>query len=82
MAARACDITHQRHAASLAALAAAYAETGRFDEAVATAQKAEALATRAGEKELLDVLRRALAAFEARTAYRESPTAPAPDSIR
>ena len=82
LAARACDITNQRHAASLAALAAAYAETGRFDEAVAMARKAEELATRGGEKDLLDVLRRALAAYEARTAYRESSSAPAPDSIR
>jgi len=62
----------------LAALAAAYGETGRFDEAVATARKAEELATRAGEKELLEVIRRALAAFETRTEYRDKPLAPAP----
>jgi tetratricopeptide (TPR) repeat protein len=72
LAARACDLTGHRHAASLAALAAAYAETGRFDDAVATARKAEELATRAGENGLVEVIRRALAAFEKRTAYRES----------
>jgi len=70
-AARACELTAHRHAASLAALAAAYAEAGRFDDAVATARKAEELAARAGEKDLVGVLSRALVAFEARTAYRD-----------
>ena len=82
LAARACELTAHRHAASLAALAAAYAEAGRFDEAVATARKAEELAARAGEKELLEVIRRALAAFETRTAYRDIPSPTALNSIR
>jgi uncharacterized protein (TIGR02996 family) len=73
-AARACELTAHHHAASLAALAAAYAEAGRFDDAVATARKAEEFATRAGEKELLDVIRRALVAFGTRTAYRGGPS--------
>jgi tetratricopeptide (TPR) repeat protein len=81
-AVRACDLTAHHHAASLAALAAAYAEVRRFDDAIAMARKAEELATRAGEKELLDVIRRTLAAFEARTAYREIAPAPAPESPR
>jgi tetratricopeptide (TPR) repeat protein len=71
LAARACELTAHRHSASLVALAAAYAETGRFDDAAATARKAEELAARAGEKDLLEVIRRALAAFEKRTPFRQ-----------
>jgi len=78
LAARACEFTGHRHAASLAALAAAYAEVGRFDDAIATARKAEELATRAGEKELLEVIHRALTTFGTRSAFRDRPLAPAP----
>lgn len=81
-AARACDLTGHRHAASLAALAAAYAETGRFEDAVATARKAEELATRAGDNGLVEVVRRALAAFQNRAAYREATSAQTPDLAR
>jgi tetratricopeptide (TPR) repeat protein len=77
-AVRACDLTAHRHAASLAALAAAYAEVGRYDDAIATGRKAEELAARAGEKELLDVIRRALTTFGTRSAFRDRPSTQAP----
>jgi len=77
LALRACELTAHRQSISLAALAAAYAETGRFDDAIAIARKAEDLAARAGEKELLKTIRRALAMFEKRTAYRENRSDPA-----
>lgn len=72
LAARACELSAYRHAASLSALAAAYAEVGRFDDALATARKAEEFATRSGETDLLEVIRRAKATFEKRAPYREA----------
>ena len=50
---RACELTHYRETMTVGTLAAAYAEAGRFDEAVATAQKACALASESGQQELL-----------------------------
>ncbi len=47
LAEHACDLTQYRQPVFIGTLAAAYAEAGRFSEAVATAEKAEQLATRA-----------------------------------
>ena len=44
LAARACELDHDRQPMFIGTLAAAYAEAGRFDEAVAAAQKAHDLA--------------------------------------
>ena len=48
LAERACELTHYGKPVYLVTLAAAYAEAGRFPEAVTTAEKAEQLATSAG----------------------------------
>jgi tetratricopeptide (TPR) repeat protein len=48
LAERACDLTHHREPLLIGTLAAAYAEAGRFPEAVTAAEKAEQLATAAG----------------------------------
>ncbi len=48
LAERACELTHYGQPLFIGTLAAAYAESGRFPEAVATAEKAEQLATAAG----------------------------------
>jgi tetratricopeptide (TPR) repeat protein len=48
LAERACELTHYGKPLFIGTLAAAYAEAGRFPEAVATAEKAEQLATNAG----------------------------------
>jgi Flp pilus assembly protein TadD len=48
LAERACELTHYDEPLYLGTLAAAYAEAGRFSEAVTTAEKAEQLATSAG----------------------------------
>jgi tetratricopeptide (TPR) repeat protein len=48
LAEQACELTHHDKPGYLVTLAAAYAEAGRFPEAVATAEKAEQLATRQG----------------------------------
>jgi protein O-mannosyl-transferase len=52
MAERACVLTGQERPSMLLTLATAYAEAGRFGEAAATAEKAEALARTQGQKEL------------------------------
>ncbi len=48
LAEHACELTHYGEPLFIGTLAAAYAEAGRFPEAVATAEKAEHLATTAG----------------------------------
>ncbi|MFI4982082.1 MAG: tetratricopeptide repeat protein, partial [Nevskiales bacterium] len=55
----------------LNALAAAYAETGRFSEAVATAERALATARRKGQTALLDALPARLAQYHAGQAVRD-----------
>jgi tetratricopeptide (TPR) repeat protein len=54
LAERACELTHQREPLLLGTLAAAYAEAGRYPEAVETAEKARTLALGAGLKEIAD----------------------------
>ena len=53
-------------------LAAAYAEAGRYDDAIAAAEKACALATAAGEQELLEKNRKLLALYRAHLPYHEA----------
>src|SRR4029077_18484005 len=52
MSSRACELTGTNQGSMLATLAAAYAETGRFSEAAAAAQKARELADKRGQKAL------------------------------
>jgi hypothetical protein len=53
-------------------LAAAYAEAGRFDDAMATAQKACALASAAGEQDLLQKNQELLALYLKHQPYHEA----------
>lgn len=53
LAEKACALTDFRNTSTISTLAAAYAEAGRFKEAVATAEKACAMATEKGEHGLL-----------------------------
>ena len=55
IALRACELTHYQKVRPLGTLAAAYAEVGRFDDAIATAQRACDLATQNKEYELLRI---------------------------
>jgi tetratricopeptide (TPR) repeat protein len=64
LAERACELTHHGEPLFIGTLAAAYAEAGRFPEAVTTEEKAEQLATAAGltavaakDRELLELYR-------------------------
>jgi tetratricopeptide (TPR) repeat protein len=78
LAEAACTATQRRVAVFLGTLAAAYAESGRFSEAVKTAEEAAAIATAKGETEVAnrnEVLKRM---YEDRRAYRESPPPTAP----
>ena len=54
LAERACEMTHYQQAVLIGTLAAAYAEAGRFNDAVATAQKAHDVALAHGQTEIAD----------------------------
>jgi tetratricopeptide (TPR) repeat protein len=78
---RACELTHYGVAPLVGTLAAAYAEAGRYDDAIAAAQKACALATAAGERDLLEKNQKLLTLYRAHQPYHEAagqgvPTAP------
>jgi hypothetical protein len=65
-------------AANLDTLAASYAATGRFDDAVATAQQAIELARAVGQTQLVSEVESRLDLYRSGHAYRESvgPTPP------
>jgi tetratricopeptide (TPR) repeat protein len=71
LAQRACELTRYQRPIMIGTLAAAYAEAGRFDEAIATAQKARALAAASGEKALADKNQRLLELYQAHQPYHE-----------
>jgi hypothetical protein len=54
LAERACELTHDGSARYLTTLADAYAEAGRFDDAIATIQKAGGLAQQTGQTRLFN----------------------------
>ena len=59
-------------------LAAAYAEAGRFPNALATVRKALDLATQRKSRALADLLRTRIALYEAGKAYHQPPPGAAP----
>ena len=70
---QACVLTGQREARLVGTLAAAYAEAGRFPEAVTTAEKAVRLAEQASQPELAARNRKLLALYRAGKPAREAP---------
>jgi len=66
---RACDLTKDNVAAFVNGEAAAYAEAGRYDEAVAAAQLACALASKGGQLDVLEETRKELELYRARQPY-------------
>ena len=72
LAERACELTHYQTSIYIGTLAAAYAEAGRFDDAIATAQKACALAEKSGQQDLLQKNRELLAWYQKHQPYRET----------
>ena len=75
LAQQACELTRFRRTIMVGTLAAAYAEAGRFAEAVATAQKACALAAEEGDRALLARNQELLELYRASQPYHE-PAAP------
>jgi tetratricopeptide (TPR) repeat protein len=77
LAEHACELTQYGNPLLLGTLAAAYAEAGRFPEAVTMAEKAEQLAITAGAKKLAGQERQLLELYRASKPYHESqPTKP------
>ncbi len=73
LAERACQLTDHKQATPLGALAAACAEAGRFGGAIATAERAIALASTADNAAFADLNRQLLALYRAGTPYHEPP---------
>jgi tetratricopeptide (TPR) repeat protein len=71
LAERACELTHDGEPLFIGTLAAAYAEAGRFPEAVTTAEKAAQLATSAGLKKVAEKNQQLLELYRAGKAYHE-----------
>jgi Flp pilus assembly protein TadD len=73
LAGHACELTHYTQPWFLGTLGAAYAETGRFPEAVAMAEKAGQIATATGQAPLVMKERQLLEVYRAGKPYREPP---------
>ena len=72
LAEKLCRITRYNQPLALDALAAAYAETGKFDAAVLTAKKGLKLALLSGPKEMVLGLKKRLHLYSAKRPYRYS----------
>ncbi|MHC4064804.1 MAG: tetratricopeptide repeat protein [Planctomycetota bacterium] len=68
---QACELTKNANAVLLDTLAAAYAEAGRFEDAVKAQRQTIKLTTQAGASEQLEAYRARLALYEAGQPYRE-----------
>jgi Tfp pilus assembly protein PilF len=73
LAERACRLTEYKQAFMVGTLAAAYAEAGRLPEAVATAEKAKAIAEKAEDKVVVAMNVKLLALYRSGQPYRETP---------
>lgn len=71
LAQRAAELTSRQQPVILQTLAAAYAETGQFNEAIATATQATELAQRLGQTNLVPKIQQALELYKSGHAYRE-----------
>jgi len=72
LAEKLCGLTDYQQPLALDALAAAYAENEKFDEAVVTVQKALNLVSRFGPKELAVGLQKRLKLYQAGRPYRQT----------
>jgi hypothetical protein len=77
LAEKACQLTRYQTTALVGTLAAAYAEAGRFDDAIATAQKACALAAKTGDQARLQKNRELLELYQQHLPYHEMAELPA-----
>ena len=74
LATRLCKITQYRQPLALDALAAAYAETGRYNEAVYTAEKAYKMALVQGPGALAQGIDQRLKLYQNKMAYHQTPS--------
>jgi len=81
LAEHACVLTQYGVTPMVGTLAAAYAEAGRYDDAIATAQKACALAEKSGEQDLLKRNQELLALYRSHQPYHEPLEKPVPASV-
>lgn len=77
LAQRAMALSDGKRPEILGTLAAAYAETGQFAQAVQTARKAVELATQQNNTAMAEAIERTIGAYEAGMPIRESPPLPA-----
>ena len=80
LAESACQQTRYRTTLLVGTLAATYAKAGRFDDAIATAQKACKLASESGEQDLLKKNQELLELYRKHQPYHEAPARPS-DSL-
>jgi hypothetical protein len=73
LAQHACELTGYREHMTVQTLAVALAEAGRFDEAVAMAEKAQQLALASGQRQLAETDLKLINLFTARQPYHEAP---------
>ena len=76
LARRACELTGHREPFFLGTLAAAYAESGDFPNAIASAERAQAIATAAGRPDMAQRNEELLKFYRAGQPYHEPPAAP------
>jgi tetratricopeptide (TPR) repeat protein len=72
LATRACEITKHQDTGMLDTLAAAYAEAGRFDEAIKTTEEIRALAVSAHDAAMVDTAKQRLALYKSGKPYRDA----------
>lgn len=75
---KAAALTENKSAVHLATLAAAYAEVGRFDDAIKTAQRAFELATAAGDRQRAEFIDVQIELYKSHTALRDQRFIPRP----
>jgi protein O-mannosyl-transferase len=75
LAERACALTQYKQAVMIGTLAAAYAEAGRFPEALAAGERAGAVAAAAGDSAAASRNRELIQLYRANQPYREDPAA-------
>lgn len=73
LAEQACRLTHYREIVPLGTLSAAYAEAGRFEEAIATAQRGYELARAAADRRFAGILQLLLKSYQAGKPWRDAP---------
>lgn len=76
LAEQACKLTQYHEPALVYTLAAAYAEAGRFDDAVATADKARMLAIKQGQKQIVNQEDPMVEMYKAGFPFHEQPQTP------